>query len=231
MSRTMTSIPPAALRVALTAVALTVVLTGCGAETEPTGPEPTPTPSPTMSPSPSPTVDPHPSPTPTPPPEVVRRSTQRVTVAHLRRSIPRLFSGTTWTNGARNNPRVMFDVLSRTLGEADYVQATVANVSPNPIFAKFMDDMAGQVCAAAVAADAVATRVQDKVVAPYPDVAASLRYLRLKLHGVYVPDGSREGIEAEQALYDAIIADGGTVADAWTGVCVAMLTAPETMAY
>lgn len=222
MSRTMTSIPGiAALAVMLCA--------GCGAETEPAGPAPTP--SPTMSPSPSPTMDPHPSPSPTMPPEVVRRSAQRVTVAHLRRSIPRLFDGITWTNGARNNPRVMFDVLSRTLGEADFVQATVANDSPNPIFAKFMDDMAGQVCAAAVASDAAATQVQDKVVTPYPDVAANLRYLRLKLHGVYVPEGSREGLEAEQALYDAILADGGTVADAWTGVCVAMLTAPETMAY
>lgn len=215
-----------------TAILLGTTLTlACGGGAiAPLEPDPSATPTPTASPSPSPSESPHP--TMPPEPAITPRGAQRVTVAHLRRSIPRLFDGITWTNGARNNPRPMFDVLSRTLGEADYVQATVPNTAPNPIFAKFMDDMAGQVCAQAVAADAQATSVLDKTVTPYgTDTLANLRYLRLKLHGIHVPDGSSEGLEALQALHDEIIAEGGTAADAWTGVCVAMLTAPETMAY
>ena len=44
----------------------------------------------------------------------------------------------------------MWDVLSRTLGEADYVEVTENNVEATPLFAKFMDDMAAQVCSKAL---------------------------------------------------------------------------------
>lgn len=158
--------------------------------------------------------------------------TRRLSVAQLQASIPALFDGLTWTNGNRNNPQNMFDLLSRTLGEADYVQVTQENIDPTPLFHKFMDDMAGQVCTNAVTRDASRSDLGTRTVMPYPDdVDRNLRWLRLKLHAIHVPDGSSEGVAELRQLYDAILADTGNANQAWTGVCIAMLTAPEFMAY
>ena len=225
-----------------------LVIWGAACTAQPQGtpnPSPTPTPSPTASPSPTaipePSFDDHW--TQTAPddhgpgdltPVIVRegKSAQRLSVSQLRASIPALFGGLTWTNGSRTNPLIMFNTLSRTLGEADYVGVTAENRQPNPIFAKFMDDMAGQVCKGAVTADAAASGSTPKSVVLYgTDVDKNLRYLRLKLHGVYVPDTSTEGLGELHQLYDDIMADTHDANQAWTGVCVAMLTAPEFMAY
>ncbi len=160
------------------------------------------------------------------------KNAHRLTVGQLRASIPALFGGITWTNGSRTNPVVMFNTLSRTLGEADYVSVTQESTSPNPIFAKFMDDMAGQVCKLAVAADVAATGSTPKQVIPYAtEVDRNLRFLRLKLHGIHVPDASMEGLSELRQLYNDILADTHDANQAWTGVCIAMLTAPEFMAY
>lgn len=155
---------------------------------------------------------------------------RRINIDQLRRSIPALFDGITWTIGTGRNLRVGFDQLSGSLGEADYIQATNENLEPTPLFAKFMDDMAGDVCAKAVARDATKPEGDRVVIASDSDVAASLRFLRLKLHGLYVPPGSTEGLEPYLELHQRLQdSDGATTA--WTGVCVAMLTAPEMMTY
>ena len=157
------------------------------------------------------------------------KAPRRLSVAQLRASIPALFGGLDWTGRQNGNTVSMFTLLSRTLGEADYIGVTEENRDPNPIFAKFMDDMAGQVCAAAVLADKTAT---NKVITPYPtDVPRNLRFMRLKLHGVYVAEGSMDGIDELADLHANILADTSNADQAWTGVCVAMLTAPELMAY
>jgi hypothetical protein len=66
----------------------------------------------------------------------------------------------------------------------------------------------------------------------YPDdVDANLRFLRLKFHGIYVPDDSVEGLTDLRALYEDILSLTNQPAQAWSGVCIAMLTAPEFMAY
>src|SRR5687767_5418861 len=53
---------------------------------------------------------------------------RRLSVDELRRSIPALFDGITWTVRRAGNDQVAFNALSRTLGEADYVQTTVNNL-------------------------------------------------------------------------------------------------------
>ncbi|MBK6686135.1 MAG: hypothetical protein IPG45_16800 [Deltaproteobacteria bacterium] len=155
---------------------------------------------------------------------------RRITIDQLRQSIPALFDGITWTIGTGRNAREGFDQLSGSLGEADYIQATNENLEPTPLFAKFMDDMAGDVCAKAVARDATKPEGDRVVVASDSDVAASLRFLRLKLHGIYVPAGNTEGLEPYLELHQRLFeSDGANTA--WIGVCVAMLTAPEMMTY
>ena len=155
---------------------------------------------------------------------------RRMTVDQLRRSIPALFGGLTWTIPARGAEAEGFTVLARTLGEADYIESTHDNTDPSPLFAKFMDDMAADVCRAAVERDAAGGQAPLVVRSP-EDVPANLRFLRLKLHGIYVPEGSMEGLDALATLYADILADTGDANQAWWGVCVAMLTAPELLAY
>lgn len=165
------------------------------------------------------------------PVEVDGRIARRMSVDQLRRSIPVLFDGITWTVTVRGREQVGFDVLSRTLGEADYIQATSHNEEPSPLFAKFMDDMASDVCNKAIRADLEATVGEPRlVIHDEADVDATLRFLRLKLHGIYVPDGSTEGLEDLRALYDDVTAAQGTQVG-WFSVCIAMLTAPELIAY
>ncbi len=160
------------------------------------------------------------------------RQPRRLSVDQLRRSIPLLFGGITWTAEVQGRQVNVFDGLSRTLGEADYIQVTESNGEPNPLFAKFMDDMAGQVCSRAVARDDQTAQASARLVAREPgDPDATLRFLRLKLHGVHVPEGSTEGIEELRVLHDDILEDTNDANQAWVGVCVAMLTAPEFMAY
>lgn len=158
------------------------------------------------------------------------RQARRLSVDQLRRSLPVLL-GTSWTTTVRGRSVSMFDALSRTLGEADYIQVTESATEPSPLFAKFMDDMAGQVCAEAVQADAGRREGERRVVAFPDDVMRTLRHLRLVLHAIHVPDGSSEGLESLAELHAGVIADGGSPSEAWTAVCVAMLTAPEMMAY
>jgi hypothetical protein len=159
---------------------------------------------------------------------------RRVSVDQLRRSIPALFDGIEWTVPAGNNGRQQapgFTVLSRTLGEADYLQATASNLDASPLFAKFMDDMAGDVCTKALEHDRAATMPAQKVLLRETDIDANLRWLRLKLHALDVPAGSTDGIADLRRLYDEVVAETSNSDDGWYAVCVAMLTAPEMMAY
>lgn len=155
---------------------------------------------------------------------------RRVTVDQLRRSIPTLFDGITWNIAARGRQVPGFDVLASTLGEPDYLQTTASNLDPSPLFAKFMDDMAADVCRQAVDRDRTANAV--KLVIQHPDnIQQNLRFLRLKLHGIHVPSDSMEGLGELATLYSDILSGTNDPDQAWWGVCIAMLTAPETLAY
>jgi hypothetical protein len=162
------------------------------------------------------------------------KTARRLTVDQLRRSIPQLFGDLDWTTRFRDGEADLFELLSRTLGEADYQQVTESNVEPNPLFAKFMADMAGQLCRKAGDADERTPNAADRRIVPYPaDVDRNLRWLRLKFHGIYVPEGGEatdDGLRPLRTLYDEIEAEADSK-QAWLGVCIALVTAPEFMAY
>jgi hypothetical protein len=159
------------------------------------------------------------------------KTARRMSVDQLRRTIPALFAGITWTVPVNNGQRPGFTALSRTLGEADYIQSNTNNLDPSPLFTKYMDDMAGDVCTKAIAHDHDAVNATDRLVMRETDIDANLRYLRLKLHSLYVPEGSTDSIADLRILYDDVVTGGATAEDGWYAVCVAMLTAPEFMTY
>lgn len=157
------------------------------------------------------------------------REARRMSIDQLRRSIPVLFDGITWTLVNRTgDEEVGFDLLSATLGEADYIRTTQNNEEPSPLFAKFMDDMASDVCTKAIRRDDLGGA--PKLVIVDDDIDVTLRFLRMKLHGIYVPPDSTEGIASLRALYDDVAATESREV-AHLAVCMAMLTAPELMAY
>lgn len=159
--------------------------------------------------------------------EISGKRARRLSVDHLRKSIPNLFGGITWTNP--NGRQDQFEKLAQTLGEADYLQVTQENTEPSPLFAKFMDDMAGNVCEKALESDV--NEGTTHIVADAEDIDENIRFLRLKLHGIYVPQDSTESLTELRELYDDILSTTGEPNNAWFGVCIAMLTAPEFMAY
>ena len=207
-------------------ITLALLFVGCSEANE--GPSPSAEPTTNLDPTvvgPG-TVTPNPTPT-----EAAGQIARRLTVDQLRRSIPALFDGITWTFDSRAGRVNAFDTLAQTLGEADYLQVTYENTEPSAMFAKFMDDMAGDVCGKAVTRDESAPADQ-RIIAPYAeDVYRNLRFLRLKLHGIYVPDASEEGLQDLAQLHNDVLAETNSITAAWYAVCVAMLTAPEFLSY
>ncbi|MEM7675217.1 MAG: hypothetical protein AAF449_04340 [Myxococcota bacterium] len=157
---------------------------------------------------------------------------RRITVDQMRQTIPMLFGGITWTLTSRGGEAPAFDVLSRTLGEPDYIEVTTQNTDPSALFAKFMDDMAGDVCNKAVTRDQQTADIEQRLVARYPEeIERNLRYLRLKLHGIYVPEDRLDGLEDLAQLYRDVVDSTQSAVGAWYAVCVAMVTAPEFLTY
>lgn len=160
------------------------------------------------------------------------RSSRRITVDQLRRSIPLLFGGETWTTRFQQREVEVIDGLARTLGEADFLEVTTPNVEPGPLFQKFMDDMAANLCTKSVIAD-LSGGGEGLVVRHGDDIEANLRFLRLKFHAIHVPEDAApetDGLDALRALY-ADLAAAHDANTAWIGVCIALVTAPEFLAY
>ncbi len=166
------------------------------------------------------------------------RKARRLSVIQLKKSLPKLFGGITWTLKTRTAEYNNFDRLSKTLGQADYLQMTITNLDPSPLFMKFMDDMAGQVCRKAVERDFKQKDPKARVIVRYSDPAQNLRFLRLKFHSLWIPPNSDRGIKGLLTLFNKIKAKFSSKTDpkrgereAWIGVCIAILTSPEFLSY
>jgi hypothetical protein len=171
--------------------------------------------------------------------QITCRSSQRMSVDQIRRSVPHIMGGAIWDIGIPATLEInVLDIIGVTLGEADYITVNSDNRQPSPLFMKFMDNMATKVCINAYLSDSVITDQEQRVLYRYADPAENLRFLRLKFHGIWVPPNSNQGIEDLLQLYtdlgdnDPFI---NSVADRelfkWFGVCVAMLSSPEFFSY
>ena len=120
---------------------------------------------------------------------------QRLSIAQLRASLPVLMGSeldggpVTWRLG---NGQPGLDAMALSLQEPDFVQITQEDLSPSPLYLKFMDDAARDVCNRALNADFQRTGTA-RVLLPFvsnTDTPATnlngfnqnLRFLKLKLH-------------------------------------------------
>jgi hypothetical protein len=140
------------------------------------------------------------------------------------------------------------DSMSVTLGEADYAVVTADDLTPSPLYAKFMNDAARDVCQRVITADAARATMSDRVLyheVELTDVGspsttavnANIRYLKLRFQGLKIADNDDTLIAPVRKAFLAGVAastshDPATQAQSgWRVVCVALLTAPEFHLY
>jgi hypothetical protein len=181
---------------------------------------------------------------------VTAANPQRLSIDQLRNVLPAAMgkddqgNDITWLSNGKKG----LDVFSTTLGEADFDKVVSEDLTPTPLYLKFMDDAARDACDRSLAADGKrtdpATRSLLRFVAltdiATPDatkVNENLRYLKLRLHGVKVAatddtsikpllDVFTGGVQGVASKDPAAQAKNG-----WRAVCVAMLIAPEFHLY
>jgi hypothetical protein len=176
------------------------------------------------------------------------RGSGRLSVNQLRLSFPLVAGQTT------EGEDITWNLLERYasgLGEPDYADVTIENLDPSPLYAKFMDDAARDVCNQIIVNDPEITSAQQRILYRFVDfkdtvatnptgVDQNLRYLRLRFHGVRVPDNESRGIASLRTLFargveaaqgSATEASEAHVREGWRLVCVALMTAPEFHIY
>lgn len=180
-------------------------------------------------------------------PPIVSAAARRISIEHLRRSLPVVLGNDkngepiTWKVGSQKG----LDVNGDTLGEADYLNTTEDNMEPAPLYLKFMDDVARDVCTKALDADAERTDAASRVILRHVEptdsvqskpaaIDQNLRYLKLRFHGDVKAEIAPLRTLFDQAVTQAAAGDTPTASHVKTGwhvVCVALVTAPEFHIY
>ena len=177
---------------------------------------------------------------------------RRMTIQQLRKSLPVAFGldengeEITWKLGDQSG----LDKMGDSLGEADFIDTTEDGLEPSPLYLKFMDDVARDVCNRALVTDLTKTDKADRVILRHVDpadtesdnptgVADNLRYLKLRLHGVKVAEDDAPAIAPLRDLFTTALEaaaagdapDEADVEEGWRAVCVALVVAPEFHLY
>jgi hypothetical protein len=179
---------------------------------------------------------------------------RRLSLAQLRASLPVLFGteadGSTPITWRLPGGGQGLNQMAGSLGEPDYIEVTEENLEPSPMYAKFMDDMARDVCGRALAADLARPAGNTRVIvrrADFGDTVAegaaaiddNLRYLLLRLHAVKVAEDDASAIAAWRALFSEATAEASeagrdaeaATVEGWRAVCVGLVNAPEFHLY
>lgn len=179
---------------------------------------------------------------------------RRLSLAQLRASLPVLFGteadGVTPITWRLPGGGQGLNQMAGSLGEPDYIEVTEENLEPSPMYVKFMDDLARDVCARAITADLARPAGASRVLvrkADFGDTVASdaaaiddnLRYLLLRLHAVHVPAGDDEPIASWRAVFSEALAEASedglssdeATAAGWRAVCVGLVVAPDFHLY
>ncbi|SRR5712692_8164520 len=184
---------------------------------------------------------------------IASAASQRVTIAQLRGALPVALgddlagNGITWVYP---NGRPGLDVVSLTLGEPNYIDTTEEDLSPSPLYLKFMDDLARDACDRVLLADYGRSASADRALLRYVDLSdtatsnrsgvdQNLRYLKLRFHGVKVAEADDAPIgplrnlftQGVQGSAGAASSTANDVKEGWRVVCNALLTAPEFHIY
>ncbi len=165
------------------------------------------------------------------------RDRRRMDLAQLNASIRQVTGGVGWTEfDSQGNEIDLFEELSATLGEPDWINRTTEDLEPSLIFEKFLGDAARDVCSTTVGRE-LALPNQPRVIMVHAgeettwaeDPAAieeNLAYLLLRFHGRKVAPGDAR-LDPWRWLFESAEHTGSSPARAWTAVCVALIQHPD----
>ena len=164
--------------------------------------------------------------------EADTRPRKRLNVEQLDRSIRLVTGGIGWDIGANNQ----FERLAATLGRPDYRQTVQEDLTPSPVFQKFLDDASRAVCAELAEVELerpqdertllVHVSAEDTLESAPEAVEANLRTLLLAYHGVKVAEGAPE-LERWRWLFKSVVHLTQDPMQAWRGICVALINHPD----
>ena len=187
------------------------------------------------------TVDGHPDlappPAVAPTIEAPSRSRRRMDLSQLDAAFKSATGGITWDEAGKNQ----WEALAPTLGKPDFLTTTEEDLTPSPLFQKFMSDAARKVCADLFTRELStppARRVFFVDVGPDESsdragarLDANLTKLLLRFHGSDVRGAEAQGhLDGWRWLY--LTAEHlETPRAAWSAVCVALIEHPDFFTY
>lgn len=174
------------------------------------------------------------------------RGTRRLSVDMLEGSVPVVAGaradGTPiqWTRTVKGRAVSRFELgeYGAALGRPDYRTTTEEPIEPNALYAKFMDDMARDVCGQMITADAARPEGAEGSLARFApldeagtpaQIGENLRYLKLRFLGQHSADGDDAAVADLRAVYDAAAVDAPR--EGWRAVCVALFDSPAFHVY
>ena len=186
-----------------------------------------------------------------PVPEVAPRGRQRMNIEQVDKAFQTVLDGITWTLRVGNTDVNQFQVLSETLGVPDFIDTTVEDLAPTPLFTKFLNDAARKACSDRIAADLLlanqdpattngrrpvlfGTLSPDLTLATSPEAAAAIEAqissLLLRFHGRTL-SADKPGFSEWRWLFESSTQLTGTPSIAWQAMCVALITHPDFYTY
>jgi len=171
---------------------------------------------------------------------VAPRRRRRVDLDQLDRSFRVVSGGFGWTRRSGRTEVNRFDELAATLGVPDYIETVDEDLSPSPMFSKFLDDAARSVCDRWLSADRsreAAERTFYGEVDPEASFSAdpeaarkNVARLLLRAHGRRANPGDAV-VSRWTRLLEAAESDGLEPDRGWRAVCVGLFTHPDFYLY
>jgi hypothetical protein len=161
------------------------------------------------------------------------RPRRRMNVDQVDLAIRRATNGIGWDINGKNR----FEALASTLGKPDYRQVVQEDLSPSPVFQKFLNDAARHVCAEMVKKE-LESPVEEHVLMVHagpdrtePDqVDANLTILLLRFHGVTISEEAND-LHPWRWLYQSAVHLKDDPVTAWQIVCIGLIIHPDFYSY
>lgn len=169
------------------------------------------------------------------------RTRRRLDLDQLDRSLRVVTGGLGWTRGSGAREVNRLDDLAATLGKPDFIETVDEDLSPSPMFLKFLDDAARSVCDRWLAEErrrgpedrTFFTAIEPDVApADEPEAAReNVRRLLLRAHGRWTDDPRDPALERWTGLLDAASERELDAGAGWRAVCVGLFTHPDFYLY
>lgn len=166
-----------------------------------------------------------------PGPDEGERGLRRMDLDQLSASIERVTGGVAWLDP---NGTDYFETYAATLGKPDFGQRTQEDLRPSALFQKFLGDAARATCTEAVGGEFAGERTPH-LLGDVPPTATwatdraliegNLRELVLDFHGVDLPEGDGR-LQPWAFLFESTEHTSDSALEAWTAVCVGLMTHP-----